>query len=269
MSHLRLGYHTHFRQFHDAVIDAFRESQTLNRGHIQEYFMFQGSARFSQRDNPSLQPSSDKMQYWRSFLSFFTFLIAFATLSQAFPTPNGPAALEARSPEPAALEARCWSDACYKAQQYPLPDIIADIKVKISVVVDEVKTYKTCTAEDIRPHIQKIKIIFKEACDHIQAYIDAQVDVAIILGGKTTDQISVLISAVLDIIVDLTNFCLSIAVKVSINAVISIFADLVATIQVFLNLCVSITVGLSVSLQVYINAFLSLCVNVLGITISL
>ncbi|KAK7043006.1 hypothetical protein VNI00_008744 [Paramarasmius palmivorus] len=209
------------------------------------------------------------MQYWRSLLSIFTFLIAFATLSQAFPTPNGPGALEARSPEPAALEARCWSDACHKAQQYPLPDIIADIKVKISVVVDEVKTYSTCTADDIQPHIYKIKKIFQDACDHLQAYIEADVDVDVILGGHSVDQISVLISAVLDVIVDLINFTLSISVQVSVNAILSIFADLVATIQVFLNLSVSIVVGLSVSLQAYINVFLGLSVNVLGISISL
>uniref|UniRef100_A0A0W0FUT3 Uncharacterized protein n=1 Tax=Moniliophthora roreri TaxID=221103 RepID=A0A0W0FUT3_MONRR len=210
------------------------------------------------------------MQSWRSLLSIFTFFLAFATLSHAFPTPNN-LAIQARAPipepnaVPVALERRC-DDICQEAKHHNLHDVIVDVHVKIRAVVEIVKTYDICTPEKIQPHIDTIKGHIKHAHQTIKTYVEAEVDIDIILGGHSVEEIRASICAFLDIIVELVQFILQAGVDVTIKILIAILADLFESVCGLLHLFLTVVVGLQGSLSGNIEAFLAVAAQ-LGIAV--
>ncbi|ESK95410.1 hypothetical protein Moror_3848 [Moniliophthora roreri MCA 2997] len=200
------------------------------------------------------------MQSWRS-ISILSILLFLFTFASALPNP-GALDLNARSPEPVPeivpvnVEARGYQQNVY--------DIIVQAQVQITAEVEAIKRYDALTYSQCQHHIQNIRKHVSNIHETLHANVEAGVEVDVIFGGHTVAEINVVLVAVVNIIVDLINYC----TKLGLSVYASILVDLIVDIHVFLQLCVQVVVGLSVSLLGSIDVFLRLSAEV-GISISL
>ncbi|ESK83446.1 hypothetical protein Moror_15584 [Moniliophthora roreri MCA 2997] len=175
---------------------------------------------------------------------------------------------------PSHLEARCGE--C-EAKENPLPVLVHGVQDKIIPLADKLKNLPAggCTPDTISPIVQHMKDVLIDANAQLQVYIDANVDLSILLADAAHSEVTMSVEAFASIIVGLVNVivgaCLSVlklSVSVELDVIVKILGDLCITLGVFIHLCLTLVVGLSASLMVHISAFISLCVQ-LGIQLSL
>ncbi|KAK7027343.1 hypothetical protein VNI00_015306 [Paramarasmius palmivorus] len=181
------------------------------------------------------------------------------------------ATFAAASPSAAShLNARCGE--C-EAKENPLPVLVHGVQDKITPWADKLKNLPAgaCTPDAITPIVQGMKDVLIDANAQLQVYVDAKVDLSILLADAAHSDVTVSVEAFAGILVGLVNVivtaCLSVlklTVSVDLDIVVKILADLCITLGVFIHLCLTLVVGLSVSLMVQLSAFISLCVQ-LGI----
>uniref|UniRef100_A0A0W0FIZ7 Uncharacterized protein n=1 Tax=Moniliophthora roreri TaxID=221103 RepID=A0A0W0FIZ7_MONRR len=167
------------------------------------------------------------MQSWRS-ISILSILLFLFTFASALPNP-GALDLNARSPEPVPeivpvnVEARGYQQNVY--------DIIVQAQVQITAEVEAIKRYDALTYSQCQHHIQNIRKHVSNIHETLHANVEAGVEVDVIFGGHTVAEINVVLVAVVNIIVDLINYC----TKLGLSVYASILVDLIVDIHVFLQ----------------------------------
>ncbi|KAK7026778.1 hypothetical protein VNI00_007077 [Paramarasmius palmivorus] len=214
-----------------------------------------------------------------SFRSISYYLIAalasatFAAASPATPIVEG-----------VHLNARCGE--C-EAKEHPLPVLVHDVQDKITPWADKLKNLPAggCTPDTISPMVQGMKDVLIDANAQLQVFVDAKVDLSILLADAANSDVTVTVEAFAAILVGLVNVvvgaCLSVlklTVSADLDLVVKLLGDLCITLGVFIHLCLTLVVGLSVSLLVQLSVFVSLCIQlgikatvdaILGVSLSL
>ncbi|KAK7046086.1 hypothetical protein VNI00_007081 [Paramarasmius palmivorus] len=202
----------------------------------------------------------------RTISSCFVAAIAAATLASASPVAP-PFSFENLVP-------RCGE--C-EAKENPLPVLVHGVQDKIAPWADKLKNLPAneCTPDTVSPIIKGMKDVLVEANAQLQVYVDAQVDLKLLLADAANSEVTVSIEAFAGILVGLVNVvvtaCLSVlklSVGVELDVIVKLLGDLCITLGLFIHLCLSLVVGLSASLMMQISAFVSLCVQ-LGVKVAL
>ncbi|KAK7044160.1 hypothetical protein VNI00_007880 [Paramarasmius palmivorus] len=201
----------------------------------------------------------------RTISYYLVAALAAATFTNAAPTPLGDIT--------PALQARCGE--C-EAKENPLPVLVKGVQDKISPIADKLNHLPAggCTPDAVTPIVKEMKDILVDASAQVQVYIDANVDLDILLAGSANGGAAISVNAFASILVGLVNVivsaCLSVlklTVSVDLQVMVKILADLCITLSLFIQLCLKLVVGLSAAIALQLGAFIALCVQ-LGIKAS-
>uniref|UniRef100_A0A0W0FPE9 Uncharacterized protein n=1 Tax=Moniliophthora roreri TaxID=221103 RepID=A0A0W0FPE9_MONRR len=166
-----------------------------------------------------------------------------------------------------------------EAKEKSLPVLVHGVQAKISPLADKLKNLPAggCTPDVISPIIvQDMKDILIDTNAQLQLYIDANVDLSVLLADAAHSDItvsvetfaSILLTFSLHVVVSACLSVLKLAVNVELDLVVKILEDSCITPGVFIHLCLTLDIGFSTSLMAQISAFIPLCVQ-LGASVTL
>uniref|UniRef100_A0A0W0GEU7 Transmembrane protein n=1 Tax=Moniliophthora roreri TaxID=221103 RepID=A0A0W0GEU7_MONRR len=191
------------------------------------------------------------MPSFRAISYYLVAALAAVSFTSAIPTPLLP--VDAIAP---AVHARCG-----ECEANPLPVLVRGVQDKITPLADKLKNLPAadCTRDNVAPIVKEIKDIIIDASAKVRVYLDADVDLDILLAGSANGGAAISVEAFASILAGLVNVvvtaCVSVLnLKVDLEVMMNILADL-------------LVVGLSASLILQIGAFLALCLQ-LGIKVS-
>ncbi|KAL0068339.1 hypothetical protein AAF712_004726 [Marasmius tenuissimus] len=207
------------------------------------------------------------MPSFRSISLFFVAALAtFTAAAPAYTPPTG--VYEGGKP---------GCDATCMVKAHPLVDIMADVKVGADVFVKAITALSEVKPETIKAPCDALVTVIAGATAEVKAYIDAKVDVSLVLGpsvkGGAAVNVDIIVNLFLDIIAALV-VCIKAAIQlvaqVDLAICVQIFATVLVAMSLFIQVCVQLVVGIAVklALAVQIKDLLALLVQ-LNLNVSL